>query len=139
MRRSSPVAPAPGRLAGLACGAGRSTSEHARALRAVLVVALDRETLLRCLGASGGRAWSGTLYARAAEAALGSDGVWRRVREAVDLALAPWIPGFRDASTEDVEACLASSAEVLGMEESAAAVWCALLDDVAHTSAERAA
>ncbi|MFK7986001.1 MAG: hypothetical protein AB8I08_08215 [Sandaracinaceae bacterium] len=108
--------------------------EHARALHFVLVSALDRETVMRCLGATEGHAWSGTIYARAAATALRSPTVWRRLRDRVDEALAPWTSGFRNATPEERTAWLGSSAASgwLTAEESAAAIWCGLREQFTH-------
>ncbi|MCZ7686575.1 MAG: hypothetical protein M5U28_50640 [Sandaracinaceae bacterium] len=91
---------------------GEPLDVSARALRVVLVLALDRASIASCLGAGraeGHEVWPSTLYAWAAEAAARSPRVWERCARAIDAALAPWVGPTRTPPRRASRSCCASA------------------------------
>lgn len=112
-------------------GRERAIGAHARALRVVLVIALDRSTVGACLGterAREGTLWPSTLYSWAAQTAARSPLVWRRCAEAIDDALARWLPAYDDAPVARVAEMLSAreAGAVIDARELAAALWAVL-------------
>jgi len=100
----------------------------ARALRVVLVLALDRAAVSACLGSARlreGPVWPSTLYAWAAETAARSPLVWCRCAAALDDALAPWLATYERAPVARITEVLSprESAAALTGQEIAAALW----------------
>lgn len=97
-----------------------------RALRLVLVVALDCRSVAECLGLAplAPRLWPSTLYAWLAETAATSPAVWDRCARELDQSLARWLPAYGDAAPAAIaEALVARDGTSMGGEEIAAALW----------------
>lgn len=97
-----------------------------RALRLVLAVALDCGAVAECLGRpTPTDLWPSTLYAWAAAAAVRSSIVWRRCARALDVALAPWLGPYQDASAAAIVGVLSArdAATAMTRHEIAAALW----------------
>lgn len=105
---------------------GEPLEVSARALRVVLVLALDRASVASCLGAGraeGHEVWPSTLYAWAAEAAARSPRVWERCARAIDAALGGWVSPYEDASAARIAELLRLGDAAMTGEEIAAALW----------------
>lgn len=97
-----------------------------RALRLVVVVALDCRSVAECLGLAplATPLWPSTLYAWLAETAATSPAVWDRCARELDRSLARWLPAYGDAAPAAIaEALVARDGTCMGGEEVAAALW----------------
>ena len=106
--------------------ARRARGANPRALRLVVVVALDCRSAAQCLGLAplATLLWPSTLYAWLAETAATSPVVWDRCARELDRSLARWLPAYGDAAPAAVAAVLvARDGTCMGGEEVAAALW----------------
>ena len=97
-----------------------------RALRFVLVSALDRETAARCMGGDAEVAlslWPSSLYTLLAAAAGRSSLVWRRCARLVDASLEKTLPAFDTMEPAELLEVFAGGPDMLDGQELASLLW----------------